>query len=139
MSWWNLHGHQVISTIVFSVVGLFLFGIFFATLPKVLPFSLKKEMEEDQNVALAIVIGSIVIAMAIIIAAQSVTESPIGLPTIRSLAKPKGAAHHAGHASARSNRQAISISRPQSGHQPVADTIGRSEIIDPITTVAAGI
>jgi putative membrane protein len=69
MNWWNLHGHQVISTVVFSVVGLFLFGIFFATLPKVLPFSLKKEMEEDQNVALAIVIGSIVIAMAIIIAA----------------------------------------------------------------------
>jgi len=70
MSWWNLHGHQVISTIIFSVVGLVIFGVFFATLPRVLPFSLKKEMEEDQNVALAIVIGSIVIAFAIIIAAS---------------------------------------------------------------------
>ena len=70
MNWWNLHGHQVISTIIFSVVGLVIFGIFFATLPRVLPFSLKKEMEEDQNVALAIVIGSIVIAFAIIIAAS---------------------------------------------------------------------
>ena len=70
MSWWNLHGHQVISTIVFSVVGLVIFGVFFATLPRVLPFSLKKEMEEDQNVALAIVIGSIVIGFAIIIAAS---------------------------------------------------------------------
>ena len=70
MNWWNLHGHQVISTIIFSVVGLVIFGVFFATLPKVLPFSLKKEMEEDQNVALAIVIGSIVIAFAIIIAAS---------------------------------------------------------------------
>jgi len=70
MSWWMLHGNQVISTIVFSVVGLVIFGIFFATLPRVLPFSLKKEMEEDQNVALAIVIGSIVIAFAIIIAAS---------------------------------------------------------------------
>jgi len=70
MSWWNLHGHQVISTIIFSVVGLVIFGIFFATLPRVLPFSLKKEMEEDQNVALAIVIGSIVIGFAIIIAAS---------------------------------------------------------------------
>jgi uncharacterized membrane protein YjfL (UPF0719 family) len=70
MNWWNLHGHQVISTIVFSVLGLVIFGVFFATLPKVLPFSLKKEMEEDQNVALAIVIGSIVIAFAIIIAAS---------------------------------------------------------------------
>ena len=70
MNWWNLHGHQVISTIIFSVVGLVIFGIFFATLPRVLPFSLKKEMEEDQNVALAIVIGSIIIALAIIIAAS---------------------------------------------------------------------
>jgi len=70
MSWWMLHGNQVISTIVFSVVGLVIFGVFFATLPRVLPFSLKKEMEEDQNVALAIVIGSIVIGFAIIIAAS---------------------------------------------------------------------
>jgi uncharacterized membrane protein YjfL (UPF0719 family) len=69
MNWWAQHGHQVISTVVFSVLGLGLFGIFFATLPRILPFSLKKEMEEDQNTALAIVVGSIIIAMAIIIAA----------------------------------------------------------------------
>jgi putative membrane protein len=69
MDWWQLHGHQVTSTIVFSVLGMVLFGIFFAILPKLLPFSLKKEMEDDQNTALAIVLGSIVIAMAIIIAA----------------------------------------------------------------------
>jgi putative membrane protein len=69
MDWWAQHGHQVISTIVFSVLGLTLFGIFFAILPRMLPFSLKKEMEDDQNTALGIVLGSIVIAMAIIIAA----------------------------------------------------------------------
>jgi uncharacterized membrane protein YjfL (UPF0719 family) len=59
----------VTSTVVFSVLGMVLLGLFFAVLPRILPFSLKKEMEEDQNVALAIVIGSIVIAMALIIAA----------------------------------------------------------------------
>ena len=69
MNWWQLHGHQVTSTIVFSVLGMVLMGLFFAILPRILPFSLKKEMEEDQNVALAIVIGSIVIAMALVIAA----------------------------------------------------------------------
>jgi putative membrane protein len=69
MDWWALHGHQVTSTVVFSVLGMVLFGFFFAILPKLLPFSLKKELEEDQNTALAIVLGSIVIAMAIIIAA----------------------------------------------------------------------
>jgi putative membrane protein len=69
MEWWQLHGHQVTSTVVFSVLGMALLGAFFAILPRILPFSLKKEMEEDQNTALGIVIGSIVIAMAIIIAA----------------------------------------------------------------------
>jgi uncharacterized membrane protein YjfL (UPF0719 family) len=45
------------------------FALFFAILPRLLPFSLKKEMEEDQNIALGIVIGSIVIGMALIISA----------------------------------------------------------------------
>ena len=67
MNWWQLHGNQVISAIVFSAIGMGAFGLFFLVLPKLLPFSLKKEMEEDQNVALGIVIGSIVIGMAIII------------------------------------------------------------------------
>ncbi len=67
MNWWELHGHQVISAIVFTAIGMTAFGVFFAILPKLLPFSLKKEMEEDQNVALGIVIGSVVIGMAIII------------------------------------------------------------------------
>ena len=72
MDWWQQHGHQVVSTIVFSFVGVAVFGLFFMLLPKILPFSLKKEMEDDQNVALGIVIGSIVIGMAIIIAASLV-------------------------------------------------------------------
>jgi uncharacterized membrane protein YjfL (UPF0719 family) len=67
MNWWQLHGSQVISAVVFSAIGMAAFGLFFLILPKLLPFSLKKEMEEDQNVALAIVIGSIVVGMAIII------------------------------------------------------------------------
>jgi putative membrane protein len=69
MDWWQLHGHQVVSTVVFSFVGMVVFGLFFLVLPKILPFSLKKELEDDQNTALGIVIASIVIGMAIIIAA----------------------------------------------------------------------
>jgi putative membrane protein len=34
-----------------------------------MPFSLRKEIEEDQNTALAIIIGSVIIGMSIIIAA----------------------------------------------------------------------
>lgn len=70
MNWWQQHGHQVVSTVVFSFVGMAVFGLFFAILPKLLPFSLKKEIEEDQNTALAIVIAALVVGMAIIIAAS---------------------------------------------------------------------
>ena len=69
MDWWHLHGNQVISTVVFSLIGMGTFAVFFLILPHILPFSLKKEMEEDQNTALGIVIGSIVIGIALIISA----------------------------------------------------------------------
>ena len=67
MNWWQLHGNGVISAIVFSVVGLVTFGLFFWILPKLLPFSLKKEILEDQNIALGIIVGAIVLGMAFII------------------------------------------------------------------------
>ncbi|MDH3530597.1 MAG: DUF350 domain-containing protein, partial [Acidobacteriota bacterium] len=36
------------------------------------PFSIRKEIEEDQNTALGIVIGSMLISIAIIIAAATI-------------------------------------------------------------------
>jgi uncharacterized membrane protein YjfL (UPF0719 family) len=36
---------------------------------KVSPFSVRKEIEDDQNIALAIVIGSVILGSALIIAA----------------------------------------------------------------------
>jgi len=67
MNWWQLHGNGVISAIVFSAIGMVTFGLFFMILPKLLPFSLKKEILEDENTALGIVIGAIVLGMAFII------------------------------------------------------------------------
>lgn len=67
MNWWQLHGDQVVSALVFSVIGMVAFALFFLILPRVLPFSLKKEIEEDQNVALGIVIAAVVLGMAFII------------------------------------------------------------------------
>ncbi len=67
MNWWQLHGDQVVSALVFSAIGIVAFALFFFLLPRVLPFSLKKEILEDENTALGIVIGAIVLGMAIII------------------------------------------------------------------------
>lgn len=59
----------LVTTIVFVVLGLLVFGITFLIISKALPFSIRKELEEDHNVALAIVIGSVILGTALIIAA----------------------------------------------------------------------
>ncbi len=59
----------LVTTIIFVVIGLIAFAIAYFIFDKLTPFSVRKEIEEDQNTALGIVIGAIMIAIAIIIAA----------------------------------------------------------------------
>jgi uncharacterized membrane protein YjfL (UPF0719 family) len=58
----------LVTTIVFVGIGLVVFAIAFFIVVKVSPFSVQKEIEEDQNTSLAIIIGAIIIGVAIIIA-----------------------------------------------------------------------
>jgi putative membrane protein len=55
------------TTVIFVLIGLIVFGIAFFIVVKVAPFSVKKEIEDDQNTALAIIIGAIIIGVAMII------------------------------------------------------------------------
>jgi uncharacterized membrane protein YjfL (UPF0719 family) len=59
----------VITSLVFSLIGIALFGLAFFIIVKVSPFSTRKEIEEDQNTALAILIGSVIIGISLIVAA----------------------------------------------------------------------
>jgi putative membrane protein len=59
----------LVTTAIFTAFGLIVFGIAYVIILKATPFSVRKEIEEDQNVALAVVIGAIIIGIAIIIAA----------------------------------------------------------------------
>ena len=61
--------HQLIVAAVFSILGLVILGLVWLVLVKVLPFSLRKEMEDDQNIALGIVLGSLILGISLIIAA----------------------------------------------------------------------
>lgn len=63
----NLFVAHLVAALVFAVVGLVFFAIAFVIMTKVTPFSVRKEIEEDQNTALAIVMASIIIGIAIII------------------------------------------------------------------------
>jgi putative membrane protein len=59
----------VVTTLVFVALGLIVFALAFVVITKVAPFSVRKEIEDDQNIALAIVIGSVILGSALIIAA----------------------------------------------------------------------
>jgi uncharacterized membrane protein YjfL (UPF0719 family) len=59
----------LLSAVLFSVIGIAVFGAAFFVVAKVTPFSIRKEIEEDQNTALGIVLGSIIIGLSLIISA----------------------------------------------------------------------
>lgn len=58
----------LVTTLVFVFIGLIVFTVAFLVVVLVSPFSVKKEIEEDQNTALAVIIGAMIIGIAIIIA-----------------------------------------------------------------------
>lgn len=59
----------LVTTLVFVILGLIVFALAFLVIGKATPFSVRKEIEEDHNVALAIVIASVILGSALIIAA----------------------------------------------------------------------
>jgi uncharacterized membrane protein YjfL (UPF0719 family) len=58
-----------LSTVLYTVFGIIVFGVAFAVMVKISPFSIRKEIEADQNVALAILMASVILGLAWIIAA----------------------------------------------------------------------
>jgi putative membrane protein len=57
------------ATVGYTVFGIVVFALAFWMFVRMSPFSIRKELEEDQNVALAIVIGAVIIGLSLIISA----------------------------------------------------------------------
>lgn len=68
-SYYSVLTHHLIAGVIFSAVGITVLAGCFWLMEKITPFSIVKEIEEHQNTSLAIVMGAVVIAMSIIIAA----------------------------------------------------------------------
>ena len=60
---------NLVSSLVFSGVGLLVFVAGFFVIRLILPYDIHKEIEQDHNTALGIVIGAFILGLAIIIAA----------------------------------------------------------------------
>ena len=62
-------GDAVVSSATFAGIGLVVFGIAFFLIVKLSPFSVRKEIEEDQNISLGIIMAGVFIGISLIIAA----------------------------------------------------------------------
>ena len=66
---WQKLVMQIVTTFIFLIIGLGCFALSDWLVERVLPRSLRKGIEEDKNVALAVVIGSVIIGVALIVSA----------------------------------------------------------------------
>jgi putative membrane protein len=62
----------LIGTLVYSVLGIIIMTISFIVIEKITNFSVKKEIIEDENIALGTMFAGFFVAVAIIIAAAIV-------------------------------------------------------------------
>jgi putative membrane protein len=69
MSWLVAHLGPVLDLLLYSVLSTLILMLSLWIVVKVLPFSLRKELEEDQNTAIGIIMGAYIIGIAIIISA----------------------------------------------------------------------
>jgi uncharacterized membrane protein YjfL (UPF0719 family) len=60
---------EVVSTIVYTLLGVVLMWGCWKVIDLLTPFSIVKEIEDGHNMALAVLIGALFIALSIIIAA----------------------------------------------------------------------
>lgn len=66
---WAPFFRTFVASVVYSLLGILMFAVSFLVIRMLAPFSLRKEIEEDQNTALAILIGSVILGLSLIISA----------------------------------------------------------------------
>jgi len=67
--WFASHLRPMVDSVVYSVIGCVVLLAAFWLIERILPFSMKKEIEEDQNTSLGIILGAIIIGLSLIISA----------------------------------------------------------------------
>lgn len=65
----EFHPGYILNALIYAVLGILIFVGAFALLDKLTPYALWKEIVEDHNVALAVLIGAMSLGMCVIIAA----------------------------------------------------------------------
>jgi len=79
---WSVILYGIVDTVVYSLIGIILMGLGFLIISFFTPFSIKKEIEDDQNISLGIIIGAVILGISIIVA--SVISAPTSTGAIKS-------------------------------------------------------
>jgi putative membrane protein len=69
MEWLMQHSKPVVDSIFYSVLGTIILLAAFYAIEKILPFSMRKEIADDHNTALGIILAAFIIGLAMIISA----------------------------------------------------------------------
>ena len=64
-----LHPGVILGTVLYAVIGVFVLWLAFLIIDKITPYDLWKEICEQRNMALAIVVAGMFIALGLIVAA----------------------------------------------------------------------
>jgi putative membrane protein len=67
VEWMMQHAKPVVDSLFYSVLGTVILLASFYAIEKVLPFSMRKEIAEDQNTSLGIILGAFIIGLSMII------------------------------------------------------------------------
>lgn len=65
--WIQSHARPIVDSIIYSIVGTVVLLLAFWLIEKILPFSMQKEIEVDQNVSLGIILAAFIIGLSLII------------------------------------------------------------------------
>ena len=64
-----IHWQPIVTSLIYSTIGIVIFAVAYKVAERLLPFNLAKELSEDDNTAVGVLMGSIMLGLAIIIAA----------------------------------------------------------------------
>jgi uncharacterized membrane protein YjfL (UPF0719 family) len=64
----SFHPAALLNAIVYALLGIFIFVVAFFLIDRLTPYHLWKEIVEDKNLALAVLVGAMSVGMCIIIA-----------------------------------------------------------------------
>lgn len=65
----SLYGKPILASLIYSVLGSLVLMASIWCVGKVVPFSMRKEIEEDHNTAFGIILGAIILGLSLIISA----------------------------------------------------------------------